>query len=144
MPLFENFSYSASKAAVHMLTRHLAHTLVKDNITVNAIAPGLFPSKMSQFVFDGPGQEGAASNIRCFAPVARTTSPARPDPCRRRAARTSLGGHPGRRWCLDEVRGSGRSGPCFISSAPRREVARLDWVSFSSALRREVAASLPN
>jgi NAD(P)-dependent dehydrogenase (short-subunit alcohol dehydrogenase family) len=61
--LFENFSYSASKAAVHMLTRHLAAKLVGDHINVNAIAPGLFPSKMTQFVFDGLGEEGAASNI---------------------------------------------------------------------------------
>jgi NAD(P)-dependent dehydrogenase (short-subunit alcohol dehydrogenase family) len=67
VPLFENFSYSASKAAVHMLTRHLASTLVKDHVTVNAIAPGLFPSKMTQFMFDGMGEEGASQNI----PLAR-------------------------------------------------------------------------
>jgi len=63
VPLFENFSYSASKAAIHMMTRHVAHTLVLDNITVNAIAPGLFPSKMTQFVFDGMGEEGASQTI---------------------------------------------------------------------------------
>jgi len=45
-PLFENYSYSASKAAVHMLTRHLAKRLAGDSITVNAIAPGPFESKM--------------------------------------------------------------------------------------------------
>jgi NAD(P)-dependent dehydrogenase (short-subunit alcohol dehydrogenase family) len=63
VPMFDNFSYSASKAAVHMLTRHLATKLVGDDITVNCIAPGLFPSKMTQFVFDGLGEEGAAANI---------------------------------------------------------------------------------
>jgi len=63
VPLFENFSYSASKAAVHMMTRHVASKLVTDHITVNAIAPGLFPSKMTQFVFDGMGEEGASQNI---------------------------------------------------------------------------------
>jgi NAD(P)-dependent dehydrogenase (short-subunit alcohol dehydrogenase family) len=52
VPYFENYAYSASKAAVHMLTRHMAHTLHKDNITVNAIAPGLFPSKMTKFIFE--------------------------------------------------------------------------------------------
>jgi NAD(P)-dependent dehydrogenase (short-subunit alcohol dehydrogenase family) len=41
-----NFSYSASKAAVHMLTRHLAAELAPD-ILVNAIAPGPFESKMT-------------------------------------------------------------------------------------------------
>ncbi len=63
VPHFDNFSYSASKAAVHMLTRHLSDKLVTDHINVNAIAPGLFPSKMTQFVFDGLGEDGAASSI---------------------------------------------------------------------------------
>jgi NAD(P)-dependent dehydrogenase (short-subunit alcohol dehydrogenase family) len=43
---FNNFSYSASKAAVHMLTRQLAGELAPQ-VLVNAIAPGLFPSKMT-------------------------------------------------------------------------------------------------
>ena len=43
---YDNFSYSASKAAVHMLTQHLAGELAPD-ILVNAIAPGLFESKMT-------------------------------------------------------------------------------------------------
>ena len=42
-----NYSYSASKAAVHHLTRHLGADLAADNINVNAIAPGFFPSKMT-------------------------------------------------------------------------------------------------
>ncbi|HSS24318.1 MAG TPA: SDR family oxidoreductase [Mycobacterium sp.] len=41
-----NFSYSASKAAVHMLTRHMAGELAPE-VLVNAIAPGLFESKMT-------------------------------------------------------------------------------------------------
>ncbi len=45
-PSVENYSYSASKAAVHMLTRHLAKRLAAEHITVNAIAPGPFESKM--------------------------------------------------------------------------------------------------
>jgi NAD(P)-dependent dehydrogenase (short-subunit alcohol dehydrogenase family) len=53
-PLTESYGYSASKAAVHMLTRHLARHLVDRNITVNAIAPGLFESKMTAFWFDDP------------------------------------------------------------------------------------------
>ena len=44
-PLLETYSYSASKAAVHHLTRVLAHKLAP-RITVNAIAPGPFESKM--------------------------------------------------------------------------------------------------
>jgi NAD(P)-dependent dehydrogenase (short-subunit alcohol dehydrogenase family) len=53
-PAMENYSYSASKAAVHMLTRHLAKRLAAENITVNAIAPGPFESKMMAFVLDDP------------------------------------------------------------------------------------------
>ncbi|HEY4027793.1 MAG TPA: SDR family oxidoreductase [Candidatus Dormibacteraeota bacterium] len=57
IPFWPNFGYSASKAGVHMLTRHLAHALVGDHVTVNAIAPGLFPSRMTRVVFDNPGVE---------------------------------------------------------------------------------------
>lgn len=45
VPILETYSYSASKAAVHQLTRHLAKHLAPE-ITVNAIAPGPFESKM--------------------------------------------------------------------------------------------------
>ena len=53
-PAVENYSYSASKAAVHMLTRHLAKRLASEHITVNAIAPGPFESKMMAFALDNP------------------------------------------------------------------------------------------
>ncbi len=51
-PSVENYSYSASKAAVHMLTRHLAKRLAGERITVNAIAPGPFESKMMSVLED--------------------------------------------------------------------------------------------
>jgi NAD(P)-dependent dehydrogenase (short-subunit alcohol dehydrogenase family) len=51
-PAMENYSYSASKAAVHHLTRHLAKRLAPEHITVNAIAPGPFESKMTAFMLD--------------------------------------------------------------------------------------------
>jgi NAD(P)-dependent dehydrogenase (short-subunit alcohol dehydrogenase family) len=54
VPTMENYAYSASKAAVHMLTRHLAHTLAEQHVTVNAIAPGPFESKMMAFALDDP------------------------------------------------------------------------------------------
>lgn len=45
-PGFDNFSYAASKAALHHLTRMLGAHLVKQDIIVNAIAPGPFPTWM--------------------------------------------------------------------------------------------------
>jgi NAD(P)-dependent dehydrogenase (short-subunit alcohol dehydrogenase family) len=45
-PILETYAYSSSKAAVHHLTRVLAHRLAPQGITVNAIAPGPFESKM--------------------------------------------------------------------------------------------------
>ncbi|MFP6823305.1 MAG: SDR family oxidoreductase [Pseudomonadales bacterium] len=59
-PVFDNFSYGAAKAAVHHLTRQMAAHLVKENIIVNAIAPGPFPSWMlSAGVGFGGKVEGA-------------------------------------------------------------------------------------
>ena len=40
----EHFSYLASKAGVHHLTRSLAKFLARDNINVVTISPGVFPS----------------------------------------------------------------------------------------------------
>lgn len=57
VPMFDNFAYSASKAAVHMVTRHVATRVAPDHITVNAIAPGPFRSKMMAFVLDEHEEE---------------------------------------------------------------------------------------
>jgi len=51
VPVFDSFAYSASKAAVHQLSTHLAAALAPEHVTVNALAPGLFPSKMTAFLF---------------------------------------------------------------------------------------------
>ncbi|MCB1854836.1 MAG: SDR family oxidoreductase [Halieaceae bacterium] len=56
-----NYSYSASKAAVHHLTRHLGVDLAGDNVNVNAIAPGFFPSKMTAHLL--PHEEEMVKDI---------------------------------------------------------------------------------
>ena len=67
IPMSLNYGYSASKAAVHMLTRHTAHALVGDHINVNAIAPGLFPSKMTRWAFESD----LAPKVRAAIPMGR-------------------------------------------------------------------------
>lgn len=49
VPLGDNYSYSASKAGIQMLARHLAGHVAGRNLTVNSIAPGPFESKMMAY-----------------------------------------------------------------------------------------------
>ncbi|KJA19100.1 hypothetical protein HYPSUDRAFT_44559 [Hypholoma sublateritium FD-334 SS-4] len=51
------WSYQPSKAAVNHLTSQLAYKLNSSHVTVNAICPGLFPSKMTAFGLKSAGEE---------------------------------------------------------------------------------------
>ena len=46
------YAYSASKAAVIHMTRHLAADLAREHVNVNGIAPGFFQSKMTAGLLD--------------------------------------------------------------------------------------------
>jgi len=61
-PMLDTFSYSASKAAVHHLTRVLAKKLAAKRITVNAVAPGPFQSKMMRATLEQFGDSLRATN----------------------------------------------------------------------------------
>ena len=69
VPMLETYAYSASKAAVHQLTRHLARALAP-TVTVNSIAPGPCESKMMAATLESFGEQIAAS-----APLKRIGRP---------------------------------------------------------------------
>lgn len=64
------FSYGPSKAAIHHLARTLASHLADRHITVNAIAPGPFPSKMMAHTLETHGE-----HIRKNVPLRRIGEP---------------------------------------------------------------------
>ncbi len=49
-----SFPYGASKGGVAQLTRAMAEAWSKDGIVANAIAPGFFPTRLTQPVFENP------------------------------------------------------------------------------------------
>lgn len=67
-----NFAYPASKAAVHHLTRSLARELAPDKITVNAISPGPFESKMTAYAL---GTDEGKDMMGSVIPLGRIGSP---------------------------------------------------------------------
>jgi NAD(P)-dependent dehydrogenase (short-subunit alcohol dehydrogenase family) len=64
VPVLETYAYSASKAAVHHMTRVLARKLAARDITVNAVAPGPFESKMMAATLERFGDSIAKNNPR--------------------------------------------------------------------------------
>jgi NAD(P)-dependent dehydrogenase (short-subunit alcohol dehydrogenase family) len=70
VPSLETFSYSASKAGLHQLSRVLANHLGKRNITSNVLACGPFESKMMAQTLKSFGEE-----IKAGIPLGRIGTP---------------------------------------------------------------------
>ncbi len=66
------YSYAASKAAVHMMTRDLAGDLAARNITVNAVIPGFFPTKMTAHMRD---EDSVDVGLLAHIPLGRLGKP---------------------------------------------------------------------
>jgi NAD(P)-dependent dehydrogenase (short-subunit alcohol dehydrogenase family) len=66
----DNYSYSASKAGLHHLTRVLARELGSKQITVNAVAPGIIETRMTRALRD-QGDSG----FRARTPLGRFGTP---------------------------------------------------------------------
>lgn len=67
-----SYSYAASKAALHHLTRILAGELAARRITCNALAPGIFPSRMTAFA---TGDDATAARMAKLVPLGRLGAP---------------------------------------------------------------------
>ena len=61
--IFDNISYSASKAGLHHMTKIIASKLAPRHLTVNTIAPGPFLTDMMQPMIDMMGVDAIESNV---------------------------------------------------------------------------------
>ncbi len=62
VPTGDNYSYSAAKAGIHMLARHLGAHVAGRHITVNTIAPGPFESKMMEYMLEADDRRAMVIN----------------------------------------------------------------------------------
>lgn len=70
IPNWEAYPYGASKAAIHHLTRALAKRLGREHVLANAIAPGPFPSRMTD-----TGAENVKKSVATYIPLGRPGEP---------------------------------------------------------------------
>lgn len=65
------YSYAASKAAMHHLSRVLAAELAQYRITVNSVVPGYFPTNMTEYMREG----GEYAELTARVPLGRLGQP---------------------------------------------------------------------
>jgi NAD(P)-dependent dehydrogenase (short-subunit alcohol dehydrogenase family) len=70
IPNWDAFPYGASKAALHHMTRALTKRLGKDNIVANAIAPGPFPSRLTN-----TDSDAVKKSVQTYIPLRRAGEP---------------------------------------------------------------------
>lgn len=70
-PLSRVYTYSASKAALHSLTKNLAREYGKDNIRVNTLVPGFFPAEQNKKILSAE----RVSSIVSHTPMGRFGKP---------------------------------------------------------------------
>jgi 3-oxoacyl-[acyl-carrier protein] reductase len=66
-------NYSAAKGALHAASKALALEVASRGITVNAVAPGIIATEMSDSAFDA--DKRSSKWCRCSAPASRKKSP---------------------------------------------------------------------
>jgi NAD(P)-dependent dehydrogenase (short-subunit alcohol dehydrogenase family) len=70
IPNWEAFPYGASKAGLHHLTRALTKRLGREHIIANAIAPGPFPSRLTDTASDT-----VKKSVQTYVPLGRAGEP---------------------------------------------------------------------
>ena len=70
IPNWEAFPYGASKAGLHHLTRALTKRLGREHIIANAIAPGPFPSRLTD-----TASAAVQKSVQTYVPLGRAGAP---------------------------------------------------------------------
>lgn len=70
-PVHNQVGYTAAKGGVDNLTRQMAVELAPHHITVNAIAPGYFPTELTVATGTGEFDEALQAGVKRFTPMGR-------------------------------------------------------------------------
>ena len=118
--------YAASKAGLMGLTRELAGTWGRQGIRVNAIAPGFFPSRLTEAVLS-TGRSRTQGD--------------QPDPPRRRRRRAERRRRVSRRRCLELHHRPGRSSSTAAGPSRKAVEIQIEDFRFKIGERSESASA---